>query len=358
MINADMVPLLRHGIRSFFAWWLGELRGLMPKRLRPAGRGRRQVELTWSEGELCRVVVEDGATGEADRLVPLDNQEILGLHGGRRRQRAAVVLRLREDQGLRKVIDLPLAAMDDMEQLLNFEMDRLTPFRADEVYFAHRILETNRERRRMSVELQVTPKAVVDRALAPLEELGVQVSRVELPGPHTGGRPPLDLSPRRGGELRAGSRLNRALGLAALLLCAIAIIIPLQQQRITAADLERRVATARAEAEESLALRERLDELTASARFVVERKANEPMITRALAELTRRIPDQAHVGQLHVQDGTIQLHGYAETASELIGALAQSPLFREPQFRSPVTRDPREERERFHISVELAPGDA
>ena len=82
------------------------------------------------------------------------------------------------------------------------------------------------------------------------------------------------------------------------------------------------------------------------------------MVTEALAELTRLVPDQAHIVQLELRDGTVQLHGYAAAASELIGLLDQSEVFKEPQFRSPVTQDPRSGSEQFHLSVELAATEA
>jgi general secretion pathway protein L len=151
-----------------------------------------------------------------------------------------------------------------------------------------------------------------------------------------------------------GSRLNRALVILALLLAVAAVAIPLRQQRSAADALERQVAAARAAAEQSLALRERLDGLHASARLLVDQKAQTPLTVEVLAELTRLLPDQAHVVQLTLRGTELQVHGFAKAASELIGLLDQSDLFRAPQFRSPVTQDPRQEAERFHISVELA----
>jgi general secretion pathway protein L len=172
-----------------------------------------------------------------------------------------------------------------------------------------------------------------------------------------GRAPALNLLPAEPSEAAPASRLNRWLGLVVLALAAAALAIPLQQQRSTAADLERQVVEARGAAQQSVELRERLDALRANVRFLVDQKDRTPMVTRVLAELTRVIPDHAHVEQLNLRDGTLQLHGFAGTASELIGLLEQSSLFRTPQFRSPVTQDPRLGEERFHLSVELNQGD-
>jgi general secretion pathway protein L len=140
--------------------------------------------------------------------------------------------------------------------------------------------------------------------------------------------------------------------LVVLILVMIAVGLPLWQQAALD-DLEERVAAARAEAEEGLAVRERLDRLTRRARFLIVEKSRRPMATKVLVELTRRVPDQAHIVQLDLSDGRVQLHGYATAASDLIGLLDRSTLFKNPQFRSPVIQDPRSGSERFHLSVEI-----
>jgi general secretion pathway protein L len=198
----------------------------------------------------------------------------------------------------------------------------------------------------------VAPKRVVEQALATAQRLGLSPARVEL-AVDAGGGEPLNLLRDDQGGAREG-RATRALVLLALILAVIAVAIPLRRQQARLDELDTRVAAARAEAEESLALRARLDQLTESARFLIAEKTRRPMVAEVLAELTRLVPDQAHIVQLDLRDGSVQLHGYAATASDLIGLLDQSELFRTPQFRSPVTQDPRSGTERFHLSVELA----
>ena len=354
----SLVSLIRSSIAAFFGWWLGELAGLVPKRLRPSGaRRRRGVILALGNSEVT--VAEPTADGErvlgsvAADAPDLDQQLRALLRQAKRRGRPATV-RLAGDLGLRKTLELPLAARDDLDQLLRFEMDRLTPFRADEVHFAQRVLTSDLPGRRIAVELQVAPKRVVEQAIATAQRLGLGAARVELAAGAAGAAEPLNLlSHEQGGGARE-SRVTRALVLLALILAVIAVAIPLRRQQETLEDLELRVAAARAEAEESLKLRERLDQLTQSTRFLIGEKTRRPMVAEVLAELTRLVPDQAHIVQLDLDEGSVQLHGYARTASDLIGLLDQSQLFKTPQFRSPVTQDPRTGSERFHLSVELA----
>ena len=333
---------------------------MLPRALKRVGRrDRRRVVLLLNPDET--VVLE--RTADRGRVVGVASSEASD-HG---RQLAALLQRVNQrrqpvticlagELGLRKVVGLPLAARDDLEQLLRFEMDRLTPFRAEEVYFAQRIVETDMAKRRITIELAVAPRSIVDQALQTARAQGVVASRVELGAVRPDDREPLNLLPRDTGDVAGQRRLIRALVLLALLLAIIAVAIPLQRQNAKLAALTDEIAATRAEAEQSHALREQLDQLTQTGTFLLAEKMRRPMATEVFADLTRLMPDQAHLAQLTLQGSEVQLHGWAATASDLIGLLDQSTLFRAPQFRSPVTRNDSDGAERFHLSVELAEG--
>jgi general secretion pathway protein L len=352
-----LLALLRSSIAALLSWWLQELAGLVPRRFRQAGRRERRGSVLIF-GRHKSVVLERAAEGEralgsVDTDAPDQDQRLHKLLKRAKRRGRPITVRLSDELGLRKVLDLPLATKDDLDQMLRFEMDRLTPFRADEVYFAHRVLGSDARNRRLSVELQLAPKREIQRVLDAAQSFGVVPARIELAG-GAAGADMLNLLPGESGHGTRGGRLSRALALLALILAASAVAIPLQRQRATLAKLEAEVSVARAQAEESLALRDRLDQLTRSTQFLVADKARQPLIVRVLDELTRLVPDQAYIVQFELHDQTIELHGFAATASDLISVLEQSPLFKAPQFRSPVTQDRRTGAERFHVSAELA----
>ena len=134
---SSVIRLARSGLSALWSWCLAELAGMLPHGLKRVGRGvQRQVVLLLNPGET--VVLE--RTADRARVVGVASSERSD-HG---RQLADLLERIYQRQqpvticlagelGLRKVIALPLAARDDLEQLLRFEMDRLTPFRAEEV---------------------------------------------------------------------------------------------------------------------------------------------------------------------------------------------------------------------------------
>ena len=96
-----------------------------------------------------------------------------------------------------------------------FEMDRLTPFRADEVYFAHRVLGSDVRNHQLSVELQLTPKREIERVLKAARSFGVVPWRIELAaGAESAGT--LNLLPGEPSHGTREGRLSRALALLAL----------------------------------------------------------------------------------------------------------------------------------------------
>lgn len=354
---------IRHSASGFFAWWTGELAGLWPKRLRLSGRRERSYLVLVVAAKEVRLL-EPGADGEQElgwspsQAPDLQTTLAAALARARRRTRN-VTVRLGPDGGLRRMLELPLAARGNLDRLLQFEMDRLTPFHAEQVYVAHRIVGEDPAQKRLRADLQIAPRGTVDRALALAQELGLQAKRVELAqasetetGDEGGA---LNLLPDHTTERSRTPHLVRALIVLTLVLATAAVAIPLYRQQSIATNLAADVEAARVEAQKSLVLREQLDELTAAADFVVEAKRDRPMITALMAELTRALPDQAYVSQITIDDQTIQLHGLARSASGIIGHLEQSAMFRAPRFRSPVTMEAGENLERFDIEVEIQP---
>lgn len=353
---AEIIGVIREAPASFMRWWFGELAGLAPRWLRPASnRARSALVLEMDGGDAVLKAITPRSETELGRAIrhPAAGGTP-GLNGfrDRRYRRWPVIVRLAADLGMRKIVDLPLAARADLDSLLHFELDRLTPFKADDVSYAYRVIDTDQAGGRMTVELEMAPKAVIERALDIAGDHGRSVARVEID--NAGEREPLDLMPRTAQPERGGGWFGRLLPLLVLGLAVLAVWIPISRQQSLAERLDREVALVKAEAEQSLALRRELDEGAADAGFLIDAKNERPSITEVLAELTRLIPDQSYIIQLEIKESTIQLHGLADKASDLLALLDRSPLFAAPEFRSSVTRDPRQGKERFQIAVELS----
>jgi len=71
-----------------------------------------------------------------------------------------------------------------------------------------------------------------------------------------------------------------------------------------------------------------------------------------LREFTQAIPETAWIRELRFSEKGIQLNGYAESASDLISLLEDSPLFKDVVFLSTITKE-KDDRERFRIGLKI-----
>jgi general secretion pathway protein L len=340
VLLASALPRLRGLAGGFLAWWMGELRALVPARLRRLlAADRRGTVLDLAGPQPVVRARNGGREEELGRFATSDDPALRRLLR-RRRRRDRLTVRIPPARALFKRIELPLAARENLAQVLAFEMDRLTPFKAAEVRFGYRVLASDAATRRLAVELEVVPRPVVEAALDTARGLGVRPARIEAAAG-------VNLLPDEAQPGHGYRRLNLALAGLALVLAALAAYLPLERQRASLRTLQAELAVVRAEAEAAMALREAVDERLAARDRVVAQRLATPLAVELLDELTARLPDHSWALEL-------TLRGYSAAASELIGLLEASERFRRAQFRSPVTQDPRVERERFNLSAEIA----
>jgi general secretion pathway protein L len=263
-------------------------------------------------------------------------------------------LRLGEADVLGKTITLPLAAERELRQVLAFEMDRETPFSAEELYWNCRIAATDRQNGRLTVRLSLVPKANLDPLLTDLAQSNLHPTRVEIGGgPDRGFYLPLNGNGSHAGPVYIRLLWPATAACAVLLLAAI--IIPFARQELTLATLDRKVAMGRTAAAEADGLRQEIDRLSGTAGFVdSERdKAGRPLMI--LAAATRTLPDDTYLTEMELRQRKVTLSGRSAAAARLIGALAGDGEFKNPAFAAPVTRLEALRAELFTINAEVGP---
>ena len=264
------------------------------------------------------------------------------------------VLRLSEQDVLGKTVTLPLAAERELEQVLGFEMDRETPFKAEEIYWNHQIDGVDRQNGRLSVRLVLLPKTNLAPLLTALGQFGIRPRRAEIAdGPDAGAYLPLEGD---GGRThRASHRLIWSAAVCCAILGVAAVITPFVRQGRALASLDQQIAVGRTAAAEADSLRQEIDRLTGSADFVESErdKAGRPLAV--LAAATRVLPDDTYLTEMELQKRKVTLTGRSAAAARLIGPLAADGSFRNPGFAAPVTRVEALHTELFTINAEVAP---
>ncbi|MGQ9369546.1 PilN domain-containing protein [Azospirillum sp. ST 5-10] len=262
----------------------------------------------------------------------------------------AVELRLPAAWALAKTVTLPAAAEANLREVLAFEMDRETPFRAADVHVHARV--AGRAGRQIRVALVVVPRAMAARAVAAVSGRGLAVERlsVEAPDGIADLSDPADRPPRR-----RGSRLLPLLA-GGLALAVLAVPPLLNVWR--AGRLDARIDALGERAALALRLQEELERRRGAASDLDARKAAAPLALAVVAELSARLPDGVWLDELRLAAGEAHLTGYAPAAAELIALLDASPLLEGVRFETAVVQDPVRRRERFRIAAALTGGGA
>lgn len=342
----------------FFAWWGGELAALLPASwrslfgggaqwylLQRSGQrwelrraGEAEVRAQWPRG--TDAAIEQAALAAAVREV--DREDL------------RLALLLPATAALRRRLLLPRAAADNLQQVGAFEMDRQTPFRVEQVYYAVLELDAPAPAGRFFAELVAVPRDTLDPLLAELEGAGIRVDAVDVA--EGAGRRGVNLLPpaRLPHRTHPRQRLNLALATAAVLLLVLVLAQWLHNREQALAMMQAQVESMQGDAQQVAALRQELQDNAGAASFLVRRKQNRVTMLDLLLDLTRRLPQNAWLERLSVDpSGQVGFQGQAPQAAALIDALKDSKVVRDPNFQGSIQSDPATGKERFYMVVQL-----
>jgi general secretion pathway protein L len=340
-------------VEKFLRWWLSELVDMVPARVRrfcsPRTRGW-VVAVDGDRAELLRRT-PNGEISTA-RFLLSDANPLPALASRKPRQYTSRVrLRLPTRHILHTYISLPLAAEENLGEVLRFELDRRTPFTANEVHLAHRIEQRDEKGGAMKVALTLVPRAVVGEIVESLTRFGVMPDRLEVQGDNEGDPgEEIALTDRGSISRRLGTPVRIAIA-AAFLCSAVAAYASSGRGNDEIDSLSRRIGTLRVQAGKANELRTEisaLEEERAAAANASRLRPNE-----LLAELTHLLPDDTWLDRLQLAAGKLTLTGFSDSSSNVIRLLEEQPYFAEPSFAAPVTQDAETGKERFTITAAI-----
>jgi len=258
-----------------------------------------------------------------------------------------------------KPLELPLRAAEFLDGVVRAQIDRLTPWTAEQVAFGCSE-PADAGTGRIVVTVAATAKSMLASYLHAFAGQGIRSIAISTRSPESAPDAPAIriLQENVAGILdvpRARKILLATLAAGCLAtataVAASAVIgghLQARQDELARRILERR-STAIA------ARTTAVDPATAAERALVRRKNEAPASVIVLDVLSQVLPDHTYVTELHIEGDKLRLTGVTRDAPSLIGLIEQSHHFTSATFFAPTTRAPSDSGDRFNIEARIMP---
>jgi general secretion pathway protein L len=357
--------------KSLWDWWTHELAAMVPKRVSMAFAGDASlIDVAVEDAALVLVKVGAGDNLHAQELkrVPLLSRDAVGMRTALddllRGQGRDVRVLVSPQHVLRKRVVLPMATEENLRDVVGFDMDRQTPFTAEQVYFGAAVVSRDATRDRIEVDVVAVPKSAIESWLNEMRAAGVSVHSIvaadEFSPALKRASTPIELLPKSAGPARRWSnmqRINVGLLLLALLLIFAAVLLPIWQKREMVKELMPLSVKADSEFKITQRVTEEYTRLANEYNFVVGKKhANYPMVM-LVDEITKISPDtmwiQTFEYKLLPKTRELQLAGEAVSVSKVIESLEQTPFLQNTSQRQASRQGSRPNIEYFTLASEV-----
>lgn len=339
---------------EFFQWWGNELAELVPSAVRArVGSNRCTLALTPQQDSVRVHALVEGEPQEFGAVSYAATEEqrhaLRAFTLGLRHRPDRIEVHLPPGRFISREVELPMAADANLREAIGFQIDRLTPFTADQVTYYCGVAERRPTDKKLRAWLMVTPSEPLEKVLRLITDLQPVAQRP--PRHPTADGQPLVLSYRPKTAVQTG-RTTLLWGLIALNLALLGGGGYLHvENRLELRDRvlnELRVVQAKAQMASDL--HDRIERIREQASALFTRRTAEPLIVEVLEDLTARLDDNTWLQRLEFKNGRLKLQGVSDAASTLIGKLEESAMLADVRFDASITRDNRSGGERFSVS--------
>ena len=342
-------------IQGFLTWWGRELASLVPGFVKHLFLPTPPALVAVNGPEGIDLSLHTRRSKQIGRLGSIPSRTLKRLKTALRRRNAVMYLALSGDQVLRQTVTLPLAAEADLQSVMRFEIDRLTPFSADEIYYAFQVTGRDTVAATLSLDLAFVPRDQVATETGLLSETGLSPERLDVLD-NDGRLSGFNLFPKESSRTWSWSaRIAALLAFSSLLLAGTTAAMTLLQREAEVEALRSSVNEARRAAiarQDRLAAASRAsDPLTVA---IYREKRQSPSALEVLAAVTDVLPDHTYLEVFDLEGTEIRLTGQSDDSSGLIARLDRHPLLADPAFASPMTRDQESGKERFTLTLQVS----
>jgi len=347
-------------VGKFFHWWFDELRQSLPQSWQQKlQHALRRVTLHIHQDSLHLGVDENRSLQQLESFsmtqgVAMQQQQINDLLIEQDLAESPRYLLLDSETVLSKEMLLPAAAEANLSQVLTFEMDRQTPFRAKDIYFDWKILEPGSDAGQIRLGIYLVPRSEVDKTLRVLHVRNLELAGIDVID--QGRTMGLNLLPteKRVRQVNKTARFNLVVAAAAIVLLAVVMAQSIYLRSHQVAELEAAIAEVQGEARRVQRIKEQIGDSSEAATFLTVRREQSPLAIEILADITRLLPDDTYLDRLVIGQTNVQIQGKSQNAQQLIEKVNESELFDAASFRGSTRLDARSGLEIFEVNANIS----
>lgn len=351
-------------IRAFVQWWTGELKQLVPEDYRKnifpeaqtvyINQGNQETPMLWrhQNHEFTPLPTDEELQSnewwhQINHYIAESDVDI------------STTYLLANQHAIVRNVTLPQAAMEDIDSVLAFELDKYVPFQAHEAVFAWRQGPVDDGSEKVLILLVVIKKDILDNILEAINSKGVRLSGIDInmgdeeaPEPLGVNLLPADLRKKKDWSKW---KLYGGLVMVGLMLLTLVMYNSLENKRAKIEQLNSQVETLRKDARRAKLLENQLNQTIAAANFLGNLKQQIPSRLLMVHELNQKIPTNTYLSRIIIDNERMEVVGQSDNANALVPILNESETWYEPKIVGNVRPDPRSGKEQFTIKAELQP---
>lgn len=319
ILNLDMASAAQL-LLQFWRWWTEELMAMLPVEWRERLTRRSHIVAQVRGGS---IVYSNEESGEVLPAKP----------------RGPIKFLIPSSQVLVRELDLPLLPLSDVKRMVALDIDRLSPFQADQIYFDADVVSRDPDSGRQQVALGILKRTTADQVFGFMRENDLAPAAVGVTARNGVPAPDFDFLSAMRGAQGAGAAHRRSLywwaAAAALLILNIGFLTYRDTSNLD--ELRQTVEAQQVRVNVALRTRDKVSREAARRTALLQSKARmSPM--PVLDAVTKAMPQDAWVSRFEWNGRTVHVRGQRKTSNDILARLEASPVLRNARSLSGDTR--------------------
>ncbi|MFM7083665.1 MAG: PilN domain-containing protein [Hyphomicrobium sp.] len=262
-----------------------------------------------------------------------------------------ITLVLNPSRFLIREIPLPSQAETFVHNIIETQIDQLTPWTSDKALFGHTILRATSEN--ITVALAATNKESLEPLVRSLESLKPRSLSLSVAPSSADNTPEIPLLKKDLGRIQF-DLLRKILSAAVISLIGFAALFNIYSSwTVSSLNQEYESVQSRISAGRTLSTEPRtLNEVELQ---LLSRKLYSLPLTLVLEEISKVMPDNSSLTEFEYSGNSVRMVGISEDPSSLISQIEQSNILADAKFFSATTKGPDDKGGQFHIETQIKP---